>query len=225
MRIALFTDTYPPQINGVAASTSILRNELEKHGHDVVVVTTYKGSGKHKWDDDHKVLRLAGVQLKFLYGYVMTSPFHVSALEEIRKLNLDVIHAQTEFGVGLFARICAKQLQIPLVSTYHTTYEDYTHYVNFINSRKVDEIAKVGVAKLSRLYGDSSIEVIAPSMKTKEMLESYPCELMERVVWGMIPKGRLGRQIHKKLFVYADANHKQAAQNPTPLTLKNLGGK
>ena len=40
MRIALFTDTYPPQINGVAASTSILRNELEKHGHDVVVVTT-----------------------------------------------------------------------------------------------------------------------------------------------------------------------------------------
>ena len=57
MRIALFTDTYPPQINGVAASTSILRNELEKHGHDVVVVTTYKGSGKHKWDDDHKVLK------------------------------------------------------------------------------------------------------------------------------------------------------------------------
>ena len=66
MRIALFTDTYPPQINGVAASTSILRNELEKHGHDVVVVTTYKGSGKHKWDDDHKVLRLAGVHLRII---------------------------------------------------------------------------------------------------------------------------------------------------------------
>ena len=173
MRIALFTDTYPPEINGVAASTYILRNELEKHGHQVYVVTTYKGSGKHKWDDDHKVLRLAGVQLKFLYGYVMTSPFHVFALEEIRKLNLDVIHAQTEFGAGIFARICAKQLKIPLVSTYHTTYEDYTHYVNFINSRKVDEIAKIGVAKLSRLYGDSSIEVIAPSIKTKDMLIGY----------------------------------------------------
>ncbi len=173
MRIALFTDTYPPQINGVAASTYILRNELEKHGHEVYVVTTYKGSGKHKWDEDHKILSLAGVQLKFLYGYVMTSPFHVSALEEIRALNLDMIHVQTEFGVGIFARICAKQLKIPLVSTYHTTYEDYTHYVNFINSRKVDEVAKKGVAKLSRLYGDSSIEVIAPSIKTKEMLEGY----------------------------------------------------
>lgn len=173
MRIALFTDTYPPEINGVAASTYILKNELEKHGHEVYVVTTYKGSGKHRWDEDHKVLRLAGVQLKFLYGYVMTSPFHVFALEEIRKLNLDVIHAQTEFGAGIFARICAKQLKIPLVSTYHTTYEDYTHYVNFINSRKVDEIAKIGVAKLSRLYGDSSIEVIAPSIKTKDMLIGY----------------------------------------------------
>lgn len=173
MRIALFTDTYPPQINGVASSTYILRNELEKHGHEVYVVTTYKGSGKHTWDDEHKILRLAGVQLKFLYGYVMTSPFHMFSLEEIRKLHLDVIHAQTEFGAGIFARICAKQLKIPLVSTYHTTYEDYTHYVNFINSRKVDEIAKLGVARLSRLYGDSSIEVIAPSIKTKQMLEGY----------------------------------------------------
>lgn len=173
MRIALFSDTYPPQINGVAASTFILRNELEKHGHEVYVVTTYKGNGKHKWDDDHKVLMLAGLQLKFLYGYVMTSPFHAFALEEIRNLNLDVIHVQTEFGIGIFARICAKQLKIPLVSTYHTTYEDYTHYVNFINSKKVDSIAKYGVAKLSRLYGDSSIEVIAPSIKTKEMLEGY----------------------------------------------------
>ena len=48
---------------------------------------------------------------------------------------------------------------------------------------------------------------------------------MERVVWGMLPKGRLGRQIYKKLFVYADENHKQTAQNPTPLTFKSLGGK
>lgn len=173
MRIGLFSDTYPPQINGVAASTFILRNELEKHGHEVYVVTAYKGKGKHKWDEEHKILMLAGVQLKFLYGYVMTSPIHAFALEEIRKLNLDVIHVQTEFGIGIFARIVSKQLKIPLVSTYHTTYEDYTHYVNFINSKKVDSIAKYGVAKLSRLYGDSSIEVIAPSIKTKEMLEGY----------------------------------------------------
>lgn len=173
MRIALFTDTFPPEINGVANSTNILRNELEKHGHEVYVVTTFSGSGHAKWDDDGKILRLAGKELKFLYGYVMTSPFHVFAMDEIRKLDLDVIHAQTEFGVGIFARLCAKQLHIPLVSTYHTTYEDYTHYVNFINSKTVDEVAKKGVASVSKLYGDSSMEVIAPSLKTKNMLEGY----------------------------------------------------
>ena len=173
MRIALFTDTFPPEINGVANSTYILRNELEKHGNQVYVVTTFSGSGHAKWDDDGRILRLAGKELKFLYGYIMTSPFHAFAMEEIRKLDLDVIHAQTEFGVGIFARLCAKQLHIPLVSTYHTTYEDYTHYVNFINSKTVDEVAKMGVAKVSKLYGDSSMEVIAPSMKTKNMLEGY----------------------------------------------------
>jgi len=47
-----------------------------------------------------------------------------------------------------------------------------------------------------------------------EMLKSYPCELFERVVHGMLPKGRLGRQMIKKLFVYADENHKQEAQQP-----------
>ena len=44
---------------------------------------------------------------------------------KIKKWNLDVIHSQTEFGVGTFARIIAKQFNIPLVHTYHTMYEDY----------------------------------------------------------------------------------------------------
>lgn len=173
MRIGLFTDTYPPYINGVANSTYILRNELVARGHEVFVVTTYHGHGTHKWNEDHTILQLAGPELKFLYGYVATSPFHMMALEEVRKMQLDIIHAQTEFGVGIFARICAKTMKIPLVSTYHTTYEDYTHYVNFINSKTVDNLAKIAVAKLSRLYGDSSMAVIAPSQKTKDMLIGY----------------------------------------------------
>jgi len=42
VRIGLFTDTFPPEINGVANSTNILRNELEKHGHEVYVITTFQ---------------------------------------------------------------------------------------------------------------------------------------------------------------------------------------
>lgn len=58
-----------------------------------------------------------------------------------------------------------------------------------------------------------------------EMLEKYPVEMVERSVWGMIPKGRLGRQIYKKLFVYEGPNHKHEAQQPVVYELKYLGGK
>ena len=51
------------------------------------------------------------------------------------------------------------------------------------------------------------------------MRENYPIEMMERAVKGMLPKGRLGRQMYKKLFVYADAEHPHIAQQPVELKI------
>ncbi|MBP3461597.1 MAG: 50S ribosomal protein L13 [Bacilli bacterium] len=51
----------------------------------------------------------------------------------------------------------------------------------------------------------------------KVMKENYPVEMMERAVKGMLPKGRLGRQMYRKLFVYADSEHPHAAQQPVEL--------
>lgn len=53
----------------------------------------------------------------------------------------------------------------------------------------------------------------------KEMIERYPEEMIERAVKGMLPKGRLGRQMYKKLFVYAGPEHKHEAQKPTVIEL------
>ena len=53
-----------------------------------------------------------------------------------------------------------------------------------------------------------------------EMLERYPEEMIERSVWGMLPKGRLGRSIAKKLFVYRGSEHKHEAQKPEVLVWK-----
>ena len=49
------------------------------------------------------------------------------------------------------------------------------------------------------------------------MKESYPVEMIERAVKGMLPKNRLGNQMYKKLFVYAGPDHKQSAQKPIEL--------
>lgn len=171
MRIGLFTDTYLPEINGVASSVKILETALINMGHDVFVITTKNDFKEIEMEGN--ILRLPGIELPFLYGYVLSTPFQINAYNIIKSLNLDIIHAHTEFSIGIFARIISKLLDIPLVSTYHTTYEDYTHYINFVNSKSVDNFAKKMVARLSKLYGDSSVEVISPSIKTKEMLIGY----------------------------------------------------
>ena len=51
----------------------------------------------------------------------------------------------------------------------------------------------------------------------REMRENYPVEMVERAVKGMLPKGRLGRQMYKKLFVYDGENHPHSAQKPKEL--------
>ena len=54
----------------------------------------------------------------------------------------------------------------------------------------------------------------------RTMREQYPVEMVERAVKGMLPHNRLGRQMYRKLFVYAGSEHKQMAQKPEVLELK-----
>ena len=54
----------------------------------------------------------------------------------------------------------------------------------------------------------------------KEMRTNYPVEMVERAVKGMLPKGRLGRAMYKKLFVYKGSEHKHEAQKPEVLEVK-----
>ena len=171
MRIGLFSDTYTPDINGVVSSIVTLQKELEKRGHEVFVITNHKALLSTQREGN--VLRLPGLELKWLYGYKLTTPYHFSAKDEIRKMNLDVIHVHTEFGVGMFARIVAKYLNIPVVSTYHTMYEDYTHYINRFAIDAVEVLSKKFVTTFSRMISDNVHAVIAPSEKTKETLLNY----------------------------------------------------
>ena len=128
MRIGIFTDTYLPDINGVATASHILRNELVKHGHEVLVVTTEIKEGT-TYEDDPNVIRLSGIEMKWLYDYRLANFYSAKAMKMIRQANLDLIHVQTEFSVGIFGKIAAQILNIPVVYTYHTQYEDYVHYL------------------------------------------------------------------------------------------------
>lgn len=171
MRIGLFSDTYLPEINGVVSSIVTLQQGLEALGHDVFIVTTHPSLLSVSYES--RVLRLPGIELKKMYGYVLTSPIHIRAYQYVKDMELDLIHAHTEFGIGIFARIVSRLLSLPLVITYHTTYEDYTHYVNVFNSKAFEKVARKTVSKLSQIYIDTSDAIISPSEKTKRMLQGY----------------------------------------------------
>lgn len=168
MRIGLFTDTYPPYINGVSTSVYMLKEALEKKGHQVYIVTVNDDTIKYKLEDDNKIIRIPGIPIG-IYDYRLTGIYPLKAINIVKKWNLDVIHSHTEFGVGTFARIIAKQFGIPLIHTYHTMYEDYIHY---ITKGYFQKSSKKIVEYLTLFYCDKTAnELIVPTKKTYDLFK------------------------------------------------------
>ena len=200
MRIGLFTDTYPPYINGVSTSIAMLKTALEKKGHQVFVVAINPDNISYKYEDNGKIIRIPGIPVP-LYDYRLSSIYPVRIVEKIRKWNLDVIHSHTEFGVGTFARIIAKQFDIPLVHTYHTMYEDYVHYITkgyFVgHSKKIVEY-------LTKFYCDkTATELIVPTKKTYDLFkQKYHVDRNIHIV----PTGIEIERFYKEKYSKIDTN-------------------
>lgn len=105
-----------------------------------------------------------------------------------------------------------------------TPNQDCGDYIIVVNCDKV-KLSSSKKLENKKYYNVSGYNGGLRTRSLEVMLEKYPEEMFKRVVWGMIPKGRLGRQMIKKLFVYRDAEHKHEAQKPEVLTFSNLGGK
>lgn len=168
MRIGIFTDTYPPYINGVSTSIVMLKRALEKKGHEVFIVTVNSDNMSYKYEEENKVIRIPGIPIG-IFDYRLTGIYPLRAIEKIKKWDLDIIHSHTEFGVGTFARIIAKQFDIPIVHTYHTMYEDYVHY---ITKGYFNRTSKKIVEYLTKFYCDQTVsELIVPTKKAYDLFK------------------------------------------------------
>ncbi len=168
MRIGIFTETYTPYISGLVTSEVMLKNALEKQGHEVYVVTANLESFKYHYDEKERVLKIPGVPTG-IYDSRLTSIYPIQAVNKIKSWKLDVIHSQTEFAIGTFARIIAKQYNIPLVHTYHTMYEDYIHY---ITKGYFQKSSKKLVEYFTKFYCDTTAtELIVPTNKTYKLFK------------------------------------------------------
>ena len=115
----------------------------------------------------------------------------------------------------------ASKVSFILTGKAKPTYQpniDTGDYVIIVNAQKV--LLTGNKLNDKKYYNVSGYLGGLRTRSAKVMKESYPVEMVERAVWGMLPKGRLGRQMYKKLKVYAGAEHKNQAQQPEVLEVK-----
>ena len=165
MNIGLFTDTYFPQLNGVAASTATLATQLRALGHTVYIFTP---SDPHMDDADPWVIHMPSMPCVFIQQYRVGLAYPPHVLAKIASFKLDIIHTQTEFSLGMFGKTFSKLGDIPMVHTYHTMYEDYVHYI--VNGAL---ISRSTAHRFSRMFCNFARHVIAPTEKVRQSLLEY----------------------------------------------------
>lgn len=168
MNIGLFTETYYPELNGVATSVLTLKTELEKMGHNVYVfTTTTPGAPEYEYN----VFRVPSLPCVLVSERRVGMFYQPRLAGIIKKLNLDLIHTHTEFSLGIFGRIMARELHLPTIHTYHTIYEDYTHYI--AKFKGLDRGAKAFVRSYTKFCCNGVETVIVPTEKVKDLLTAY----------------------------------------------------
>ena len=121
-----------------------------------------------------------------------------------------------ELPLGRVATKAATILRGKHKATF-TPHIDCGDYVIIVNASKVKLTGNKINDKM--YYNHSGFPGGLRTRNAKTMLENYPVEMVERAVKGMLPNGPLGRQMYRKLFVYAGAEHKQEAQKPTAIMI------
>jgi large subunit ribosomal protein L13 len=124
----------------------------------------------------------------------------------------------TDVPLGRLASLVAVKLMGKDKPIY-TPNVDCGDYIIIINAEKV-ALSGNNKLKNKKYYNVSGYNGGLRTRTAGEMIERYPEEMVERSVWGMLPKGPLGRQIYKKLFVYKGPEHKHEAQKPEVLVWK-----
>ena len=120
-------------------------------------------------------------------------------------------------SLGRVASLAAVYLRGKHKPTY-TPHIDCGDNIVIINAQKVTLTGNKLEDKM--YYNHSMYQGGLRERTAKVMREEYPVEMMERAIKGMLPHNRLGRQMYKKLFVYAGNEHKHQAQKPEVLEVK-----
>jgi len=175
MRIAIFTESYEPIVNGVSVCVDTLRDGLTKRGHEIYVFApAFRG---HE-DRANGVYRLPSTHTILMPDYPFPIPFAPRVREKFASLHVDIVHTQTPFLLGILGAKWARSFGIPLVSTNHTLYTEYAHYVPI----RPKALTRGFLTRLMRWYYSGCDAVVVPSGPVEQILRSYGVKTRVEVI-------------------------------------------
>lgn len=178
MKILITSDWNICAINGVATSIKNLMYGLRARGHEVKLLCL---SSNHKTQVTEDGWEVASLPADVVYpGARVRAGLMNNIYDKVIEWGPDIVHSQCEMSTFVMAHHIAHECGIPIVHTYHTVYEDYTHYVVKGNHLPAVEqrrkAAKKAVAEFSKLISMFCFGMVAPTEKVKVMLEGYDCK-------------------------------------------------
>jgi phosphatidylinositol alpha 1,6-mannosyltransferase len=183
MRILYCTDTYPPQMNGVSIVTAASVEGLSRAGWDCAVAAPEYPAADHAvWNREHpgevapaQVASFPSIPAP-LYPEIRLAWPRVADLSAIiERVRPDLVHCETEFGLGRAGKAAGERAGIPVVSSYHT---DFARYTEAYGARWLKSVVSRYIARFHR----TSRRVYTPSTVAREDLLRLGVTDVE--VWG-----------------------------------------
>ncbi|MFT8872847.1 MAG: glycosyltransferase family 1 protein [Sporolactobacillus sp.] len=156
MKIAIFTDTYTPQVNGVAKTLERLTQFLNRHGIEFLVFTPQHIGEKPQ---RRHIETIRSIPLAIYPECRLAVPGPIFIKEKMRRFRPDLIHVATPFNMGLVGKYYAKKMNLPLVGSYHTDFDAYLNYY------KMDVFAPL-LWNYLRWFHHSLLKTFVPSQET-----------------------------------------------------------
>lgn len=202
MRIAFFTDTYYPQLNGITISVDNFAKELRKKGHIVYIFAPKIKKRKRK--NDENLTNLAAIKLLSSESPIyLPMPTSYKEYAKIFRLDFDLIHAHGNGAFSLLGYQVARVKRIPFILTFHTLLTKYTHYIF-----KGKVLKPKMVEAVLRIFANLCDGVITPSEKMKKELVSYGVNKPIHVIPNFVEKDEFKKiqknYLHKKLHLPSD---------------------
>jgi glycosyltransferase involved in cell wall biosynthesis len=166
MKIAIFTNNYLPNPYGVSGSIESFRKEFEKLGHKVYI---FAPKWKGYKDNNANVFRYPAFETNVKMKFPIAIPYSLEIRKMLKNLKLDIIHSQHPNLLGSAAMRLAKKKNIPLVFTWHTLYDQYSHFVPFVPQK----LTAWWLVRNARNYANRCDAVITPTRSVIDIIKNW----------------------------------------------------